>query len=1477
MFAPPYSATTQAQPQPHTRSRSRSQSWDPAAGLGLPPRPEEIDDSSHWQQAMRPTSPMPADQRAQPMNSITKHPKVKLEVYLDQPAYQAGTAITGTIQVTSATSNHLRLGEIAVELEGFEELSSRDHSATQTFLYNRTLFQGHHLPPSNAVLPTSPTQGYYWTARKGKTTFPFTFRIPSSIPSSVTFSGNASIKYVIKATVQTWYQDNKTIVTTKNTANVLEQWQDEHLEEYYTPVEKIAESKLFMGGQGSVWLEAYLDRQLFMSTDEISSSMKIAIRNASKRDISGLKIDILRSLSTGHNNAIPATGTGSGPIISEVIHTRQYKVDFPSNSEIVLNSDQVQFDIPLDVRTIRKTRLFEIEIALLISVSLGTFAKDLQIKLPIFAVHPLSLQPNGYYFQQRHNNNITRSMSAMGQQQMHIPRSLSAMGHHQQVQQMPRSLSAMGQHGMYQQQQHYDIDRAMSTGPPPMSTPYDRPMSTGPPPMSTPYDRPMSTGPPPMSTPYDRPMSTGPPLTSYDRPMSTGPAPMSTPYDRPMSTGPPLTPFDRPMSTGPAPMSTPYDRPMSTGPLHTSTGPSPYDRRPHSAAAMAPTTQAQTHPVQHPHHSPQLLPSHSPSSPQPMSLPSSPFPSAGHHMVSLPSTPLPFTQHQQTLQYDSNNHAWSSSQFILPSTTKSVLPPGPEVRPLSPAHLHDKGLSTINEDPESRSNTITLKSLRAMGGDRTGVRKSVSKSDVELFEDIVREEGTRKGVMEVFPEQQPDGNEKKNVVNDKGSDSKLPSDSNANANVQSKSQSRSNSNSNVQSQSESQTKSTSQSKSKPQSKSKSELQSDAESATRPQEHTTRSTSQGVEKDKVKTPAKTVTSSEPRTSMPASMPAMTTANIAPSPSVRTRTLSTPTSPARPNSAQGKGLTALEQRLGSTSRGSSPAPTVPSKYISNTPVSPLARTGKLPGTTPSESSTSALRMKAAAVERERKESLTRPQAAATTSLAPTPAAQTKKAPPPPTTSSPTKQSSSLSSTSEQGRKIVDTQEVRQLGKEAVGRIDGWLQSSTTSPTISGRRRRSLVNEVVPPAVSNIDVDTPKTPSPSALLTRNVSNSSNYSVSKPVESSPSAALGGGTLRGTVTRSPSNKDVKSIANVFGGLKASPSVSDKIGSRKSIQGATPSKVVYRDIEQVDSGAEKASVDSKAGKASMDSRTTKSSTDSKSAKASADSQTTKSSADSKSAKASVESASSAKPVAKAAEKPVASSGVTRKLTQTFESAAAAAPTSSEHDNAPRHDVRSIRGGRGGRVASAASLWASIANGTDGKLPVPTTLHEEQPSTMRRTMVNARPQARRSMNGEAPALDFTDRGKVEAAIRAQEGQKKEEEEETPLPSRAAPKAIRPTKPSATKPSIAIPSAFSGHPSHSHKSSDEQQQVKITKKAAPPFLNTTTPKVHLSASDFNSTDDHQQQVIMSGRGTTRAVGKERMAELRNLFAATSTATN
>ncbi|KAJ3016377.1 hypothetical protein HKX48_004055 [Thoreauomyces humboldtii] len=124
-----------------------------------------------------------------------KSSKLKVNVLLDSTIYVAGGNLHGRMELVSSSNKSLRLGEIAVELNGFEEVSDKDYARSQAFLAARIVFQGDRMPPSNAV--RGPADNGYWQANKGKTTFPFAFRLPVDAPSSYSFQSLASLRYVV--------------------------------------------------------------------------------------------------------------------------------------------------------------------------------------------------------------------------------------------------------------------------------------------------------------------------------------------------------------------------------------------------------------------------------------------------------------------------------------------------------------------------------------------------------------------------------------------------------------------------------------------------------------------------------------------------------------------------------------------------------------------------------------------------------------------------------------------------------------------------------------------------------------------------------------------------------------------------------------------------------------------------------------------------------------------------------------------------------------------------------------------------------------------------------------------------------------------------------------------------------------------------------------------------------------------------------
>lgn len=125
------------------------------------------------------------------------------------------------------------------------ELRNRDHTATKRILYSRLLFQGSGLPPSNAVAAgSSPSQGGYYPALRGRTRFDFSFDLPKDLPSTCSFGANAVVRYELRAFASSIFEGDVDLKSEKKEVLVVERWDDWRKGNWSTGIEKEAEQAL---------------------------------------------------------------------------------------------------------------------------------------------------------------------------------------------------------------------------------------------------------------------------------------------------------------------------------------------------------------------------------------------------------------------------------------------------------------------------------------------------------------------------------------------------------------------------------------------------------------------------------------------------------------------------------------------------------------------------------------------------------------------------------------------------------------------------------------------------------------------------------------------------------------------------------------------------------------------------------------------------------------------------------------------------------------------------------------------------------------------------------------------------------------------------------------------------------------------------------------------------------------------------------
>lgn len=1448
---------------------------------------------------MRPNSPpsqyesnfgTEGDSDQMPMNAVSKHPKLKLRLLLASNVFEAGGTVSGHLELTSSTSQRLRIGEIAVELEAFEELSSRDHSATQIFLFNRTLFQGEHLPPSNAVLPSAPKLGY-WTARKGRTTFPFSFRLPESAPSCVTFAGNASLRYALKATAQTWWNDQKTLVTVKSDAFVVEKWEDEGDERYMQPVEAVADTRLFMGGTGAVWLEAGVAEQLFVAGGIIM--IRAGIKNNTKRHLSGLKVSLARRLHFPVSGlpGVPAQRPSLEPRITEVVHTQHFKgpsYEFPPSEEVVVN---LAVDLPRDLRTIRKTRLFEIQTVAIISAQMGNFAKDLNVEVPFYVAHSSSVQRPAEGSLAPLHGLPRRSSSAMAHHHHPHPHHHHPQHHpqhqtHQQHQPFPHQQQAPLQQyqpnldPQMQSMQAYAAERGWSPAPiPPQGiVPPSRPASAAAVGMNVPVAQ--------QQPPYA--LETAMQQLVWDPTVQNWTASMFLNN---------LAPHQQQQQ---------IPRPLSAQ----SQGPIP---RPLSAQSQAPlprAASAQGYAGEHSWRAPQS------------------GMAAAASSTRRSSAPV-LTEQQQ--QQPRNVFVPGPEERPTSTQNNNTQPTQPPMPAPSPSQLlslqspPQAGLATIEEDSESQAGTV--RSIRALGGG------SVSRGDILQFEEMASkaedEEEMREAMrrMGMVPEEA----EEKVVKGKMDEDKSLP---------------------------------------RPPVPSTKESSNHASRKPRASDIFANNVA-----------ATTTSYSRHETARRVSLPAVDSASLIKASEESNLDARTPKAdpiPLRPNSSQGHGLMALESRLTSPD-GDQKSPIKATSSRRKSEVVVMADVGRVSevrdrrdsGALRAAAAASAMREKRAkedeaerlkeeerrreelqrkkareaeverlkkeeeARDKERDERRRKREARETQEALEREARREQER----------KRSGVVSPVSPASKGQQDTlpkqkekdehkakheyeqkeEEVRQLNKQAVGRVAGWLEASPNSSRTDGPKNGSELRapeSTFDPALS------PKTPSPSVLMlskdeedefpfAASASTSARKSPTAPRRSSlldePTPSLSadlralidsseerpkpkpGTALKSHVStrRFSTNGAVTGNENKEGSV-TSPPASLSRARRISLPAQSPTSRVPSFTKKANEGVPSFAARGIPGHSTFDkanvallNKTTASKTPSLPLQTSA----VKAESDAAGCPSKVEP----QPLKPTADNIKASNddfedegekvkGVPLSVRKQLETPSSL--STSQAQGGSKYDVRSARGGRGGKVASVAGMWANISNGDATK-----TSEAAPVSTVK-------PKARRSDVG--PAFDFSSPAKTTAMPAKSEDivtpvSLQQRYKSPPLKTTSAPHFINTTLPRAVITSPTSPTSppleqpLRAHPQPKPAlgpngtrivSSPEVGRAAARAAATDGVLKPSrritadlmAAEARLSAGvmheDFNK-DIDPSLIKMAGRGTTKPIGKEKLADLKSLW--------
>jgi hypothetical protein len=170
---------------------------------------------------------------------------------------------------------HFRLFGTSIELD------DKDEALMESFLSSRIVLQGPNRPPSRAVRGWR-TQDGLWRANKGRFTFPFAFRLPGDIPSSVQFKSILGIKYKVTGLVEYKYSSRSKDTAFVSTDACIVERVDLGLQR--SPIKDSISERPWLSRGGPITMECTIRSPLVCAGQE--ARLDIAIHNASSRKVS---------------------------------------------------------------------------------------------------------------------------------------------------------------------------------------------------------------------------------------------------------------------------------------------------------------------------------------------------------------------------------------------------------------------------------------------------------------------------------------------------------------------------------------------------------------------------------------------------------------------------------------------------------------------------------------------------------------------------------------------------------------------------------------------------------------------------------------------------------------------------------------------------------------------------------------------------------------------------------------------------------------------------------------------------------------------------------------------------------------------------------------------------------------------------------------------------------------------------------------
>ncbi|KAJ3130122.1 hypothetical protein HK098_006181 [Nowakowskiella sp. JEL0407] len=345
------------------------------------------------QRAMSTTSSTGID--FNPMPTTTgKCSDLKIKIHLEE-IYCASGNLTGRIDVISNSDTTLYIGEIMVELAGYEELSDKSNynqDPIHHFKHEKVVFQGKNKAPTAAVygLPDERDLHGYWRARKAKTTFPFSFDLNANSASSFEFfeGVESCLKYVIRGMVKYSYNGRADCMFKSKEAYVVESVRlNTALMYAQAPTRRVGTLE-YKPGQ-YVSMEVILNQKFYIAGSDLNVEVKV--NNKTKKVISNIKLSLQRRLVIKEINS----GSSVYNPRPHVTHEKLYKHSYDPDEE---RTNMLLLTIPSTMRTVMgdTLKLAEVHCFLVVTLSPGGLLKglvnnELVLEVPINIIHNFSM------------------------------------------------------------------------------------------------------------------------------------------------------------------------------------------------------------------------------------------------------------------------------------------------------------------------------------------------------------------------------------------------------------------------------------------------------------------------------------------------------------------------------------------------------------------------------------------------------------------------------------------------------------------------------------------------------------------------------------------------------------------------------------------------------------------------------------------------------------------------------------------------------------------------------------------------------------------------------------------------------------------------------------------------------------------------------------------------------------------------------